>query len=78
MLATGLSILHMTNFSLGVDFRTVVMARIYQSIGLAFLFVPISTVAYAYIPPGRNNAASALINLARNIGGASGLRSSPR
>jgi len=70
---TGVSILHMTQFTLGVDFRTVVMARIYQSIGMAFMFVPISTVAYAYIPPGKNNAASALINLARNIGGSFGI-----
>ena len=70
---TGASIVHMTEFTLGVDFRTVVMARIYQSIGMAFMFVPISTIAYAYIPPGRNNAASALINLARNIGGSFGI-----
>ena len=63
----------MTNFTLGVDFRTVVMARIYQSVGMAFMFVPISTIAYAYIPPGRNNAASALINLARNVGGSVGI-----
>jgi MFS transporter, DHA2 family, multidrug resistance protein len=70
---TGWSILHMTEFTLGVDFHTVVMARIYQSIGMAFMFVPISTIAYAYIPPGKNNAASALINLARNIGGSFGI-----
>ena len=41
--------------------------------GLAFLFVPINTAAYAFIPPGKNNAASGLINLARNIGGSVGI-----
>ena len=28
---------------------------------------------YAYIPPGKNNNASALVNLARNIGGSVGI-----
>jgi MFS transporter, DHA2 family, multidrug resistance protein len=73
LITTGWSILHMTNFSLGIDFQTVMMARVYQSVGLAFLFVPISTVAYATITPGKNNAASALVNLARNIGGSFGI-----
>ena len=41
--------------------------------GLACLFVPINTVAYAFLPPGKNNAASGLINLARNIGGSVGI-----
>jgi DHA2 family multidrug resistance protein len=41
--------------------------------GLAFLFVPINTAAYSFIPPGKNNAASGLINLARNIGGSVGI-----
>ena len=40
---------------------------------LAFLFVPINTAAYAFLPPGKNNAASGLINLARNIGGSVGI-----
>jgi MFS transporter, DHA2 family, multidrug resistance protein len=41
--------------------------------GLASLFVPINTAAYSFIPPGKNNAASGLINLARNIGGSVGI-----
>ena len=40
----------MTNFDLGVDFRTVVFARMLQTMGLAFLFVPINTAAYAFLP----------------------------
>ena len=49
------------------------MARIIQGTGLAFLFVPINTVAYSYLPPEKNNAASGLINLARNVGGSVGI-----
>ena len=67
------SLFHMTTFDLVVDFRTVMMARVYQAIGLAFLFVPINTAAYAFLPREKNNAASGLMNLARNIGGSVGI-----
>ena len=56
-----------------IDFRTLATARVFQAMGLAFLFVPINTAAYSFIPPGKNNAASGLINLARNIGGSVGI-----
>jgi MFS transporter, DHA2 family, multidrug resistance protein len=67
------SMVHMTNFDLNIDFRTAATARVFQAIGLAFLFVPINTAAYAFLPPGKNNAASGLINLARNVGGSVGI-----
>ena len=67
------SLFHMTNFDLAVDFRTVMLARVYQAIGLAFLFVPINTAAYSGLPRDKNNAASGLMNLARNIGGSVGI-----
>jgi DHA2 family multidrug resistance protein len=78
LLVFGLSMLswslfHMTTFDLDVDFRTMVWARIYQGIGLAFLFVPINTAAYSSLPREKNNAASGLMNLARNIGGSFGI-----
>jgi len=67
------SLFHMTTFDLGVDFRTVTMARAFQALGLAFLFVPINTTAYSGLPRDKNNAASGLMNLARNIGGSVGI-----
>jgi len=67
------SLFHMTSFDLGVDFHTVTMARVYQALGLAFLFVPINTTAYSSLPRDKNNAASGLMNLARNIGGSVGI-----
>ncbi len=78
LMATGLTVLslslfHMTSFDLDVDFRTVTLARIFQGLGLACLFVPINTAAYSFLPPGKNNAASGLMNLARNIGGSVGI-----
>ena len=59
--------------STGIDFRTAVYARMIQSVGMAFLFVPINTAAYAYLPREKNNAASGLMNLGRNIGGSVGI-----
>jgi len=67
------SLFHMTTFDLNVDFHTVTVARVLQAIGLAFLFVPINTAAYAFLPREKNNAASGLMNLARNIGGSVGI-----
>jgi MFS transporter, DHA2 family, multidrug resistance protein len=63
----------MSRFNLGLDFSTAMRARMVQSVGLAFLFVPISAVAFAYIPKERTNYATGLFNLARNIGGSSGI-----
>jgi DHA2 family multidrug resistance protein len=72
-LATSAALFHMTGLSLDIDFKTAMMFRIYQSIGLAFLFVPINTVAYVGVAPDKNNQVSALLNLARNLGGSIGI-----
>jgi MFS transporter, DHA2 family, multidrug resistance protein len=69
----SVSLFHMTHFDLDIDFRTVAMARVLQAVGMAFLFVPINTAAYAFLPRDKNNAASGLMNLARNIGGSVGI-----
>ena len=69
----SLSLFHMTSFDLQINFRTVTLARVLQAAGMAFLFVPINTAAYAFLPRDKNNAASGLMNLARNIGGSVGI-----
>jgi DHA2 family multidrug resistance protein len=69
--ASGL--FYMSKFTLGVDYQTAVWARVIQSAGMAFLFVPISVVAFGFIPKERTNYATGLFNLARNIGGSSGI-----
>src|SRR5689334_8069943 len=63
----------MSRFTLNLDFMTAMKSRIVQSLGMAFLFVPISTAAFARIPKDRTNYAAGLFNLARNIGGSSGI-----
>ena len=70
---SALGLMAMSRFTLQLDYATAVRTRIVQSFGLAFLFVPISTVAFMRIPRGRMNYATGLFNLARNIGGSSGI-----
>ena len=73
LVITALSLFHMTTFNTEMDYKYVMLARCFQASGLAFLFVPINTAAYAFVPRNKNNAASGLINLARNVGGSVGI-----
>jgi len=69
----GGSLFWMARFNLGVDFGTLVWARIFQASGLAFMFIPINVAAFAYIPKNRTNNATGLINLGRNTGASVGI-----
>jgi len=69
----GLSLLWMTNFYLGISFDWLMLARMVQAASLAFLFIPINTLAFRDVPRDKTNNASALINLARNFGGSIGI-----
>jgi DHA2 family multidrug resistance protein len=73
VLITSLSLFHMAQFNLQIDFKTAMWARVYQSLGMAFLFVPINTMAFAFIPKEKTNNATGIINLARNVGGSVGI-----
>ena len=62
----------MLNLDLDVNYGYVAWLRVFQASGLAFLFVPISTISFAGMPPNKSNDVSGLTNLARNIGGSVG------
>ena len=70
---SALGLMAMARFNLDVDYSHAVWGRVVQSLGLAFLFVPISTLAFSSVPRERINYATGLFNLARNIGGSSGI-----
>jgi DHA2 family multidrug resistance protein len=57
---------------LQVSFQAAVWLRIAQVIGLGFLFVPITLVAYVGIPPEKNNAVAGIANFMRNMGSSVG------
>ncbi|HEY1722192.1 MAG TPA: DHA2 family efflux MFS transporter permease subunit [Magnetospirillaceae bacterium] len=69
----ALALFHMTTFDLYTDYNTFMWGRIYQACGLAFLFIPINTAAFRGIAPQKSAAASAIINVSRNIGGSVGI-----
>ncbi|MBB5339429.1 DHA2 family efflux MFS transporter permease subunit [Tunturiibacter gelidoferens] len=68
----AVALFHMTSLDLQMSFRYAAVLRFYQSIGLAFLFVPINSMIYLGIDARKNNDVSGLSNLARNIGGSAG------
>ena len=70
MTSAALMLMHTLN--LGVSYSYIAWLRVFQASGLAFLFVPINTIAYTDIPRSQNNDVSGLTNLARNVGGSVG------
>jgi DHA2 family multidrug resistance protein len=72
-LLTAMALVHMTNIYPGIDFQTAAMFRVFQMAGLAFLFVPISTISYVGVPKEEGNQVSGLTNLLRNVGGTLGI-----
>jgi DHA2 family multidrug resistance protein len=62
-----------TTVDLHMDFATAVELRAIQSVGLAFLFVPINTMSYASVAPQKYNQVSGIMNLSRNMGGDIGI-----
>ncbi len=71
--ATAAALYHMTTINLDIDFRTAALYRVYQTIGLAFIFIPINTLSYVGIPRNKSNQVSGITNLARNLGGSIGI-----
>ena len=70
MLTTSLITMHTMN--LEISYGRLVFLRCFQASGLAFLFIPINTIAYIGVKQSENNDVSGLTNLARNIGGSVG------
>jgi MFS transporter, DHA2 family, multidrug resistance protein len=71
LVAGALALFHMTGFDATTDYDTIVIARIYQSISLAFLFIPINTTATVGLPMHKSDKIFA--NMTRNIGGSFGI-----
>jgi MFS transporter, DHA2 family, multidrug resistance protein len=71
--STAIAMFHMSGFNLNVSYSTLAWARVYQSLGLALLFIPINTAAYQGVPAAKNADASAIINMMRNLGGSVGI-----
>jgi len=73
MFIVALAMWHSTSLTPDASFKYFMWVRIYQTIGLPFLFIPITAASYADVPANKTNQASALINVARYAGGSIGV-----
>ncbi|MBI3707474.1 MAG: DHA2 family efflux MFS transporter permease subunit [Proteobacteria bacterium] len=81
MLLFGLAVMsaalwQMSNYSPEMDTGPVIMAGITQGLGQGFVFVPLSTMAFAMLPSSLRTEAAGLYSLVRNIGGSIGISAS--
>jgi DHA2 family multidrug resistance protein len=67
------SMWHLTGLNGDITYGYAALSRVFLALGLPFLFLPVTTASYDGIPPNKTNQASALINVARNIGGSMGV-----
>ncbi|WP_018268596.1 DHA2 family efflux MFS transporter permease subunit [Methylosinus sp. LW4] len=72
-LTMGASFFYSTRLTTQMDFSSLVFLRATQTAGLAFLFVPISTIAFAQVPRELNGDATALFVMLRNVCGSIGI-----
>ena len=64
---------HLTGPTGDISYNYAALSRIYLAFGLPLLFLPVTTASYDGLPPDKTNQASALINVARNLGGSIGV-----
>jgi len=62
-----------SRLDLSADYDSFIWCRLIQGFGIAFLFIPVSGLAYSYLPKSLNNKASSLTNLFRNLGSSFGI-----
>ena len=73
LLVQAAALWHMSHLSADISFADAAIARLYQAMALPFLFVPINAVAYVGLRQNQTAQASALLNVARNLGGSIGI-----
>lgn len=69
----GSAFIYSSRLTPTIDFETLVIMRSAQTAGLAFLFVPISTIAFTTLPRELNADATALFTMFRNVFGSIGI-----
>ncbi len=67
------SMFYYSGLTTQTDYFHFAFARAYQGFGYAFMFVPVTQLAYSYLPKNKNNKGSSLTNLCRNWGGSFGI-----
>ena len=73
LLMQAFALWNMSHFTADISFADAAVGRLFQSVALPFLFVPINAVAYVGLPQNKTSQASSLLNVARNLGGTIGI-----
>ncbi len=73
LLLTAYSLYQMSLFAPQVPVSLLVETGLVQGFGMGFVFVPLSTLAYATLAPRFRNDATAIFSLVRNIGSSIGI-----
>ena len=72
-MAIGSGLVYSTRLFPTIDYDTLTLMRAAQSVGIALLFVPISTISYVTLPKELNSDAAALYTMFRNVSGSIGI-----
>lgn len=73
LIVTAISVFQMSRFNLETGFINTLWPRVVQGVGLAFLFIPVNTAAFAGMPKEKVNEGTGWFNLMRNLGGSFGI-----
>ncbi len=73
LLMTAYSLYQMSLFNLNISQGMLTRTGLLQGFGMGFVFVPLSTIAYATLPKNFRNDATAIFSLVRNIGSSIGI-----
>ncbi len=73
MLGTAGALQYASGLNLQASFFNISLSRVLQVIWMPFIFIPLSAVQFQGVPPEKNNEASAIVNLMRNLGGSFGV-----
>lgn len=73
LVLTAVSLWQMASFSLQTGENLIVWSGVLQGFGLGFIFVPLSTIAFATLEQRHRTEAAGLFSLVRNIGSSIGI-----
>ena len=73
LLLTAGSLWQMTDYNTEMGQWPVFWAGLLQGVGLGFIFVPLSTLAFATLPAASRTEAAGVFSLVRNLGGSVGI-----
>ena len=73
LVVTAYSMFMMMRFNLYIDYSSIALSRIVMGVGMAMVFIPLQTMAFATIPKEEMGNATSIFSLLRNLAGSIGI-----